>query len=82
MMKTAVFKFCTKFAIKKEPIEFTCYTFFDNTDIPLIAKDVDESVENIIPKMQDAINHWEGGLKATGGALNPTKSSWCTIDFK
>jgi hypothetical protein len=31
--------------------------------------------------MQQAIDHWEGGLKATGGALVPSKSYWYLIDF-
>ena len=73
MMKTAGFKLYTKSTIRKEPIEFMCYTLFDDTDIPLNTKDVEEPVENIIPKMQESINLWEGGLKATEGALNPTK---------
>ena len=31
--------------------------------------------------MQAAVDHWEGGLKATGGALVPSKSYWYLIDF-
>ena len=81
-MKTAGFKFSSQSAIKKVPVEFKCYMFFNYIDILFNAKDVDEPVENIIPMMQEAINHWEGGLKATGGALNPTISLWYTIDFK
>ena len=33
-------------------------------------------------KMQDTINRWEGGLKATGGAIQPQKSWVYPISFK
>jgi hypothetical protein len=32
--------------------------------------------------MQEVMNTWEGGIRATGGALNPSKSYWYMIDFK
>jgi hypothetical protein len=32
--------------------------------------------------MQSMLDHWEGGLHATGGALVPQKSYWYGIDFK
>ena len=35
----------------------------------------------ILDEMQSALDHWEGGLKATGGALIPSKSYWYLIDF-
>ena len=31
--------------------------------------------------LQDVVDHWEGGVRATGGALVPTKSWWYLIDF-
>ena len=31
--------------------------------------------------MQEAVDHWEGGLKATGGASVPSKSYWYLINF-
>ena len=31
--------------------------------------------------MQDVVDHWEGGLRATGGALCVDKSFWYLIDF-
>jgi hypothetical protein len=31
--------------------------------------------------MQHMLDHWEGGLRATGGALVTEKSYWYTIDF-
>jgi hypothetical protein len=32
--------------------------------------------------MQEAVDHWEGGLRASGGALVPSKSHWYLVDFK
>jgi hypothetical protein len=32
--------------------------------------------------MQGAVDHWEGGLRASGGALVPSKSHWYLVDFK
>jgi hypothetical protein len=32
-------------------------------------------------QLQAAVTAWEGGLRATGGALEPTKSLWYPIEF-
>jgi hypothetical protein len=32
--------------------------------------------------MQQALDLWEGGIRATGGAIVPEKSHWDLIDFK
>ena len=32
--------------------------------------------------MQKFVEHWEGGLRATGGALRVDKSAWYLIDFR
>jgi hypothetical protein len=37
--------------------------------------------EDLLPEMQDFVDHWEGGCKATGGAIRPDKSHWYLIDF-
>jgi hypothetical protein len=40
------------------------------------------NTEQLISKMQTAINMWEGGLSAIGGQLEPMKTYWYLIDFK
>jgi hypothetical protein len=51
------------------------YAFVDDTDlIQFDARAQNTSTEEVMDKMQDAINRWEGGLKATGGAIVPQKS--------
>jgi hypothetical protein len=46
------------------------------------ARDSNISTEEIMDKMQDCINQWEGGLKATGGAIVPQKSFVYPIAFE
>ncbi len=56
------------------------YTFVDDTDLiqssPLIP------VEAATNGLQLALDTWEGGLKATGGAIVPEKTFWYLASFK
>jgi hypothetical protein len=36
----------------------------------------------LILEMQEAVDHWEYGLRASGGALVPSLSHWYLVDFK
>ena len=40
--------------------------------------------EDILLDTQSFFDHWEGGVKATGGAVHPhpEKSYWSLVDFK
>jgi hypothetical protein len=68
--------------ISKTLSHFVGYAFVDNTDlIQFDARDQNMSTEEVMDKMQDAINRWEGGLKATGGAIVPQKSFVYPIAF-
>ena len=40
-----------------------------------------ESAASIATMMQKVVTKWEGGICATGGALDPKKSHWYLIDF-
>ena len=62
-------------------MQFVCFAFVDDADVVHTAKDVDTTGDIVLQEMQQAIDHWEGGLKATGGALVPEKSYWYLIDF-
>jgi hypothetical protein len=35
----------------------------------------------VFPEMQAVVDRWEGGHRATGGALVPSKSYWYLLDF-
>jgi hypothetical protein len=81
MMRTAGFGFSLFTALTVSVISFVCYAFVDNTDLVHTAKDAHTRGPEVMMEMQQAIDHWEGGLKATGGALVPEKSCWYLINF-
>lgn len=53
----------------------------DDTDTIHTGQNIDTPGNKIIEKFQEVMNRWEGGLRATGGALVPSKSFWYLIDF-
>jgi hypothetical protein len=59
---------------KKKQSHIVGYAFVGDTDlVQFDSRDPKISVEETLDKMQDSINCWEGGLKATGGAIVPQK---------
>ena len=40
------------------------------------------TIEEVFDTMQESIDSWEGGLKASGGAIRPDKSFVYPVDFK
>ena len=67
-------------AISVASISFVCYAFVDDTDVVHTAPDVNTPGLEVLSDMQHVVDHWEGGLRATGGALVPSKSYWYLID--
>ena len=82
MMKTAGFGLQLTTCLSAALIAFVCYAFVDDTDIVHTGSTVDTPGSNILHEMQKFVEHWEGGLRATGGALRVDKSVWYLIDFK
>jgi hypothetical protein len=62
-------------------VSFVCYAFVDDTDL-VHTQSGDHCGSELIPELQGAIDHWEGGLRVSGGALVPSKSHWYLVDFK
>jgi hypothetical protein len=60
---------------------FVGYSIVDDTDL-IHSNPLDTSYTEVIQKMQHSLDTWEGGLKATGGAIVPEKTFWHLIDFK
>lgn len=59
------------------------FTFVDDTDILSgNLTDVALTIQDIYASVQHAIDTWEGGLKATGGAIRPDKSFVYPISFE
>jgi hypothetical protein len=73
MLRTQGFGFKSTNILSGEEYQFACYTYVDDTDLIHIG-DSNTSPQNVFDGMQNMLNHWEGGLRATGGALVPKKS--------
>ena len=70
-------------AITKQQYNVVAFAFVDDTD--LVQGNLENcniTADEVMDEMQEAILRWEGGLKATGGALVPAKSFVYPIDFK
>ena len=81
MLRTAGFGFRSRTPITHHPYRFACYTFVDDTDTVHCCSDRTTPYTQVVREMQDAIDHWEGGLHATGGALSSAKSYWYLVGF-
>jgi hypothetical protein len=83
MLKTAGFGFRVRTVISGDEFSFVCYTFVDDSDVVHSCLDTNNSDDtaNLVSEMQQAVDTWEGGLRASGGALVPTKSYWFLIHF-
>jgi hypothetical protein len=62
-------------------IYLVCFAFVDDTDVVHGGKNTKTKGEEVIPEMQEVVDRWEGSIRATGGALVPSKSYWYLIDF-
>ena len=69
--------------ISKENFHIVGYSYVDDTDlITYNWADPAILIDEVMYHMQTAIDRWEGGLKASGGALVPSKSWVYPISFK
>ncbi len=69
-------------ALSQEVTSLSCYAFVDDCDVIQVAKSTATSGTEVADQIQAAMNTWDGGLRATGGALVPRKSFWYLLDFK
>ena len=63
-------------------VKFVCCTFVDDTDLVQSADTPETDWTVVKDKMHGQVDHWEGGLRASGGALREDKSFWYLINFK
>jgi hypothetical protein len=86
MLKAAGFGFKVINVMSKESFSFVCFAFVDDTDLvhssEYASNEYESEVEQLIEEMQSVVDTWEGGLRASGGALVPSKSYWYLIHFK
>ena len=81
MLKAKGFGFKIINAMSKETFAFVCYAFVDDTDL-VHSSPPDLEIREMMAEMQEVVDTWEGGLRASGGALVPAKSYWYLIHFK
>jgi hypothetical protein len=82
MLKTAGFGFSVRTVLSQEEFSFVCYTFVDDSDVVHSTMEPYTSdIEDLVVEMQQVVDTWEGGLRASGGALVPAKSYWFLIHF-
>ena len=80
MLKAAGFGFKVNNVMSHETFSLVCYAFVDDTD--LVHSSIDNlGLDALINEMQEVVNTWEGGLRASGGALVPDKSYLYLIHF-
>ena len=70
-----------KAAISGDEVSFVGYAFVDDTDQIVTSPEDDASFQEIAHRMQASVTAWQGGIRATGGAIVPEKSHWYLIDF-
>jgi hypothetical protein len=84
MLKTAGFGFKVRTVISGNNFSFVCYTFVDDSDVVHSMNETTNTTsteKELVTEMQQVVDTWEGGLRASGGALVPDKSYWFLIHF-
>ena len=66
--------------IRRRALAITCFAFVDDTDIIHSNNDPSVSTAQLLSEAQDALNMWEGLIRATGGDLAPEKSYWYLVE--
>ena len=81
MMEAAGFGFESLNVIDLEMLTAQCFSFVDDTEAIEAARDIWQTGKDIFERIQEAAKLWSGGIRTTGGAINPEKSFWWLIDF-
>ena len=81
MMRTAGHGLHIISALSCALLSIVCYAFVDDTDVVHASPSPLSTGEDVLADMQTVVDRWEGGIRATGGALVPSKSHWYLIDF-
>jgi hypothetical protein len=67
MLKTAGFSFKVRTVISKDEFSFVCSTFVDDSDVVhSTMEEFNTHVDELVSKMQQVVDMWEGGPRATG----------------
>jgi hypothetical protein len=81
MLRTQGSGFKSTNVLSDESYHCACYTCVDDTDL-IHNGTLQSTSQQVFDDMQSMLDHWEGGLRAIGGALVPDKRSyWYAMDF-
>ena len=73
---------CTfRMAITGKEVKFVGYAFVDDADKVVTSPDPEATYKEIAELLQKSADTWEGGIRATGGAIGPDKSHYYLLDF-
>jgi hypothetical protein len=79
-MKDQGFGYAVWSLIRQRAITLVCFAFVDDTDLIHANQDRSVPTQQVLTQAQEALNLWEGLLRATGGALAPEKSYWYLVE--
>jgi hypothetical protein len=68
-------------ALTGDEVRFVGYAFVDDTDLFASLDRSDATGSDVAAALQKSLDLWEGGIRATGGAIELDKSFWYLIDF-
>ena len=75
------FGYQTATAITNVLFHLVCFEFVDVADLVQSGTTNDTCARDVITSMQYALDHWDGLLRATGSALEKSKSYWYLLDY-
>jgi hypothetical protein len=70
-----------KAALSGDTLEIDGFSYVDDTDLTQSQKPTVTTAEEVLEKIQEGLDTWEGLVKASGGALSNEKSCWWYVDF-
>ena len=68
--------------LSRSKIHLAGLGFVDDTDTPQNGRKSTDTSEDVIRYAQKTVDHWNGGIRTTGGALDPGKTYFYDIDFQ
>jgi hypothetical protein len=81
-MRSLGFGYSSWAAISRAAIDLVGIQFVDDCDLVHSGHSNNTPVATIAEEMQQALDSWDGLLRATGGALEKEKSYWYLIDYE
>jgi hypothetical protein len=81
MLRTHGFGIKITSCISGDYLHFVGYSFVDDTDL-IEFPDKPTTAQQVAQTMQESIDAWEAGIRATGGAIVPEKSHWYLVTYR